>query len=375
MDTNTKPKILIVDDDQHILELLCTYIGHEGYETLTVQDGLQALEVLQAEHENIQAIVSDVSMPNLDGYELCKRVRENENTNNIPLIFVSALTALEEKMKGYQVGGDEYITKPIQPEEVILKVKNIIENKIKHIALNEQLNEAQKVAMQAMSYSGNLGMILQFMQDSLRADSFEVLSKQVFDVTACFGLVCVIQFHSLEATYDFASSGDVSPLECNIIELTRRKGRFFDFGARTTINLNNFSLLVKNMPIDNPEKYGEMKDILGNLCNAIEIRAQTLLFTSKTERKNRTINVVKQALNDIDASFRVTQRSNIAAIENMIQEIEIAMFNFGLTEDQEEQIRGITKQCLNKSDKVFEEGMELNDKFEVINDTLNTALT
>ena len=374
MSNDKLSKILIVDDDEHMLALLALHIEGAGFETLKAANGKQALELLQGLAEPVDAIVSDVEMPEMDGYAFCSQLREDHDYAEIPFIFVSAKTTLEEKLKGYGVGGDEYITKPIDGEEVALKVQAIIDRQIKHDKLTQQLQESNQAAMQAMSYTSNLGMILQFMQNAASVVDIETLLQKFFETAQSLGLNTVVQIHSADSVLNYKQDGDVSPLEANVIELTRTKGRIFDFDARTIFNHDDFSILIKNMPLADKEKYGLMKDILGNLAGAFESKLKLLFSTEAVKQKDDVLETVNKALARIDQSYRDIQTANFDAIDDMIGRMEEAMFGFGLEESQEDTVRDIISYAKRKIAEVFEDGAELYVEFEKIHDTLVKGL-
>lgn len=366
--------ILIVDDDEHMLELISLHIESAGYTALKAENGQQALKIVEDSAHKLDAIISDVEMPELNGYDFCSQVRSLEKFKEIPFIFVSAKVSLEEKLKGYEVGGDEYITKPLDGEEVVLKVQHIIENRIRHSALTKQLQDSHSAAMQAMTYTSNLGQVLQFMQATANINEFDVLADKLFEVSSSLGLSVVIQFHTPNGIINYKKEGEVTPLEANVIELARGKGRFFDFEARTIINYQDFSLLILNMPVNDAEKYGLMKDILGNLCDAIEVKVKLLLSNVVVQQKDDVMNTVTQALERIDQSYRDIQQANLSALDDMVGRMEDAMFGFGLSEGQEDIVRGIIQYVKNKTTEIFEDGKELYNDFEKIHDTLANGL-
>ena len=367
--TDTKHHILIIDDEAEILELLNILITSEGYETTKATNGTEALALL--EQHKFDAIVSDVQMPEMNGYQLVVNLRENPATKDIPFVFVSALTTLEEMLQGYELGADEYIKKPIDPNEVVIKLNHIIESKLKHVNLNQQLGETQKAAMQAMSYSSYLGQVLQFIQNSLTCDSFDSLAKEVFNALEMLGLIGTLQIHTHDGIKTYSPNGQVNPLEANIIEMARKKGRFFDFENRTLVNHDEFSLLLKNMPIDQAEQYGLFKDILGNLCTAIEARVKFLLSQRVSEQRNDIMHSVDNIITDVDKMFSDIQQESIDAIQTMMSDIEDAFLSLGLTESQEDSIRGIIKTCLFKTDTAFGKGRSLTSKLKSVHESLN----
>ena len=114
--------ILIVDDDKHTRQLLRAILENEHYTVSTAADGEKALEIMDSEH--IDLVVLDIMMPNMDGYEFTKALREVEN--NLPILMVSAKQLPEDKKKGFLVGTDDYMTKPIDEEEMLLRIKALL---------------------------------------------------------------------------------------------------------------------------------------------------------------------------------------------------------------------------------------------------------
>ncbi|MBW4617987.1 MAG: EAL domain-containing protein [Cyanosarcina radialis HA8281-LM2] len=122
MASEQKADILIVDDTPNNLRFLSTTLTEYGYKIRSVTDGSMALTVAQAALPDL--ILLDIKMPGLDGYEVCQRLKANEKTREIPVIFLSALDEVLDKVKAFTVGGVDYITKPFQLEEVLARIEN-----------------------------------------------------------------------------------------------------------------------------------------------------------------------------------------------------------------------------------------------------------
>jgi len=117
-------KILIVDDDIDSLKLIGLMLQRHGYEVSAANAGNQALSKATAEHPNL--IILDVMMPDMDGYEVCRRLRANPETKAIPIIMFTAKTLVDDKVAGFEAGADDYLTKPTHPAELASRVKNIL---------------------------------------------------------------------------------------------------------------------------------------------------------------------------------------------------------------------------------------------------------
>ena len=117
----TMPKILIVDDEQEIVALVKRYAEREGYETMCAYDGAEAVEICKT--EDLDMIIMDVMMPEIDGFQACKEIRKMKD---IPVLMLSARGAEYDKLFGFEVGVDDYVTKPFSPKELMARVNVII---------------------------------------------------------------------------------------------------------------------------------------------------------------------------------------------------------------------------------------------------------
>lgn len=120
-----KLSILAVDDSPVITEMIRDAFETEGYNVLTAQDGAEALKVSLQEHPDL--IIADVAMPGMDGWELCSQIRTNPFTSFIPFIFLTARSQAPDRIKGLQMGADDYLTKPFEMDELIARVQLIFQ--------------------------------------------------------------------------------------------------------------------------------------------------------------------------------------------------------------------------------------------------------
>lgn len=114
--------ILVAEDDKHARKLLETVLRREGYHVFTVENGKKVLEILDSQH--IDLIVLDIMMPEMDGYEVASLLRESNFT--MPILMVTAKQLPEDKKKGFIVGTDDYMTKPVDIEEMLLRIQALL---------------------------------------------------------------------------------------------------------------------------------------------------------------------------------------------------------------------------------------------------------
>lgn len=125
-------KVLIVDDDKDISDLISLVLKKEGIDSTIVNDSTKVPELIEKDYFDL--ILLDIMMPELSGIEVCTKIRDKVNC---PIIFLSAKTELIDKMLGYEIGGDDYITKPFNNSELVLKIKS-------HLRLNKRVNNLNK---------------------------------------------------------------------------------------------------------------------------------------------------------------------------------------------------------------------------------------
>ncbi|WP_211745614.1 response regulator transcription factor [Paenibacillus sp. Marseille-Q4541] len=127
------PMILVVDDDPHIRELVSHVLKTEGFSTTEASNGQEALKVLESVKADL--VILDIMMPGMDGWELCKELADDYN--NIPLLMLTAKGEITHKVRGFELGTDDYLVKPFDPLELIVRVKALL--KRYRIAASQQI--------------------------------------------------------------------------------------------------------------------------------------------------------------------------------------------------------------------------------------------
>jgi len=144
------PAILVVDDNQQNLELLQAYLEDSECKTIPAKDGLEALEIISKNPPDL--VLLDVMMPRMSGFEVCRRIKNNVQTADIPVIMVTALNELGDIERGIDSGTDDFISKPVNKLELLTRVKTML--KLKHLTdklqrtlayLSEIEHQAQEV--------------------------------------------------------------------------------------------------------------------------------------------------------------------------------------------------------------------------------------
>jgi diguanylate cyclase (GGDEF)-like protein len=141
-----KEYILVVDDTPYNLQLLLNMLTRKGYEAIGVTDGIKALADMQDKLPDL--VLLDINMPNINGFEVCQKLKSSDRTRDIPIIFVSARDEVLDKVQAFSLGGVDYITKPFQIAEVLARV----ENQLALRRLQKQLQEQNERLKQEISH-------------------------------------------------------------------------------------------------------------------------------------------------------------------------------------------------------------------------------
>jgi two-component system, OmpR family, response regulator len=120
-----RPLVLVVDDEEHITELVAMGLGYNGFTVERAASGRQALDAVQRRRPDLAVL--DVMLPDLDGFEVARRIRQHEGAGTrLPIIFLTARDTTQDKVEGLRLGGDDYVTKPFSIEELIERVKAVL---------------------------------------------------------------------------------------------------------------------------------------------------------------------------------------------------------------------------------------------------------
>lgn len=148
-------KILIVDDDTNIVELIKLYLEKEGYKTIEAYDGLDALRKYRLEKPSL--IILDLMLPEMDGKQVCKEITKNDN---VPIIMLTAKGEVLDKIIGLEIGADDYMVKPFDPRELVARVKAVLRRTSVAPANNDKIIHCDNLEINMSNYelriSGNL---------------------------------------------------------------------------------------------------------------------------------------------------------------------------------------------------------------------------
>jgi len=191
-------KILIVDDHPNNLRLLAKILESEGYIVRKALNGMMALRGIERNPPDI--ILLDISMPDMNGYEVCQQLKASEKTAGIPIIFVSALNQIHDKIQAFEMGGQDYITKPFQELEVLIRVKNqllIQQQRQQLIQQNHQLAQEIQYRLRAEAEVRQLSL-MDDLTGLYNRRGFFLLAEQQLKIARRAQMLCHLVFIDLD---------------------------------------------------------------------------------------------------------------------------------------------------------------------------------
>ncbi len=353
---STRIHILAIDDDKTSQRFIDKALPHDDFLMSYADNGEQGIEKALANPPDI--IILDVEMPGMNGYQVCETLRKEAATKDTPVVFLSSHSSLRERMQGYELGADDFLVKPFERDDLIAKMRVLAKYLEEQKILRKQFEQAQKTAYIAMTGSSELGIAMQFVEKSYAYHSFADMADGLFNVTRQYQLNCALMIIEAGEQVWYSPDEPVKPLEKEMVEMLDRSQRFIDFGARTIINFPNLSLLAKNMPLDDMERYGRIKDLLPMLLAAVDSKIKSInteqALTRQSEELLSSFGLIKGQLYYLTKTLINNQSHSAELLNGMVTELNTDLLGMGLDDDQEAWI-------LQRIDHAIEEANEKLD--------------
>ncbi|GAA5315451.1 MAG: hypothetical protein AseanaTS_06560 [Candidatus Pelagadaptatus aseana] len=302
-------KILVVDDDPFFLELIDSALA--DYEIIKAADCESALSAYQ-EHQ--PALVSlDIGLQDCDGYSICQKIREQDK--HTPILFMSGNNDLDSRLRAYGEGGNDYIAKPYQKDELACKVNKLIERHVHQQQLTNQLQDHSSLINNIQRESANLQIVNRFIQSSMHCKDAETLLGIFFVALRDLGTcgVLILNDHPEQPHH---SGTPATRLEYEILSMSDKLPRIHSFGKnRAVFNWQRTTLLVREL--------NSLIDVLAILMDALD------MVLSAIETENGLVEEIAQ----LEAANSECHNEVEALIQDMSLSLQDAMITLGLVSD------------------------------------------
>lgn len=277
---NKEFRVFVVDDDPYILIIIEGILEqHCQVETFT------SVEACQSRLETIKPdlFLLDVKMPGVDGLTFCRQIKDDFALKHIPITFVSSQDSLDAKLKGYDAGGEDFIVKPFQPEELLRKCQAAQQIVAERFALAQQLEDSEMLSSLVMANMDEYAILIRFIRELITYESKQEIASGVLDMLKRFQLEGVVQTRVFQENLTLSAQGTNLPLETSVLDHVSSMGRIFEFRSRSVHNFDRLTVLISNMPVHDPEFCGRLRD---HICIAAEC-ADSRLKAIEIEEANR----------------------------------------------------------------------------------------
>lgn len=369
--------VLAIDDDKFIQKVITKSLSSDSLVVRTANDGEAGIE--EAIRNIPDLILLDVEMPGINGYETCIRLREIDETKNIPIIFLSSHSSLQERMQGYEVGADDYLVKPFEKENLLVRVNILVKYHNEREELRKQYELAHKNAMTALTGAGELALAFRFLEKSNSYHTINDLAQGLLESTEQLSIECCAMIIEQDQLLWYSSENTtISPLEKELIEMCDKNARFLDFGNRTIINYPKVSLLVKNMPLDDIERYGRIKDLLPLLLSSVNSKINALITQDALIQQSShlfdSFRKIRNSLFYLGSTIVKNRDESIEIMNALTQELNCDLLRMGLEDDQEAYLLNRIDTALENVMEEMDAGLEIRQAISFIRTHINITL-
>jgi len=375
MTESIKPRILIADDDELVLCMLQATL-EDHYSITTASDGDAALASLA--DTSFDLVLLDVAMPGRNGYEVCQVLRSEPRTAEIPVLFHSAHTHLEERLQGYAAGGDDYLAKPFDPAELLAKLTRLAaqrhQSQCKEQEFVGQLDEMMNAALSSADMAGDAGVVLDFQRQLVHCADLTAVSRCVLDAMARYGLEGCVRLRSTLGTVSMNARTDVATaLECSILDSVERRASgpsIQAYGPHTSFRYDSVLLFVRDLQMDRPESMDrQVSERMGRHIDNVALLAEGALARVRALEAagarrelvdtQQLVTVTREALCAIAVRSHQQRLMMQSIFQSLSEQLEQSFLSLGLTAAQEEMLSDMVQRCCAEAEGVVGDAQEV----------------
>ena len=368
-------RILVIDDDDFFAIHLERLLG-ETFDISHEWNGPSGIGKAIKLQPDI--ILLDVEMPEMDGYQVCAQLKDEEKTRDIPVIFISSHAETEDRLRGFDAGGEDYMAKPPVPAELKHKISVVLRNRQVNEELATRADSASKVAMAAMVSAGDAGLLLNFSREIATYTGFVQIAETCLGLLSGQNLDASVQLRSKQGVISRNQQGFCSPLEESVLQTMGTCGRIVDLGKRSAFNFERVTIIVNNMPRENPDNDGRLKDTVVMVAEIVDIHLSTLEITFEAIGRGDTLLELlhKNAttLREIEQRFQFQRSESSEILSQLVTDIEDSFVFLGLTDNQEKYLQNMARDAADRAQALYNNAIETDAIMKSLGDGLNATL-
>ncbi|WP_305074159.1 response regulator [Propionivibrio sp.] len=357
-------RVFVVDDDPLVLEIITTILEPDCH--IRTFDSAEACwEAMDSIRPDLFFL--DVSLPGMDGFTLCRNIKTKPEHRQTPVIFVSAHDTIEERIRGYDAGGEDFIVKPFEPEELLRKLKVAQNIVLSQRSLAEQVREAEQLSSLVMASMDETGILLQFMSKLIAMDSQREIADELLELLRRYRLDGVVQTRAGDQALTVSAAGVDLPLEVAIIEHVRKQGRIFEFSRRSVHNFERVTLMINNLPLEDPDYCGRLRDHLSVAAQGVDSRLKAMQDEQGIQSALTSVNNTLRELRDAHQRNAADSTLLINALQDTLLN---SFYKLGLTDNQERFLQNMVSDFMARMAELLNRGLHTQETLQRLNDRL-----
>jgi DNA-binding response OmpR family regulator/cell division protein ZapA (FtsZ GTPase activity inhibitor) len=365
-------KVFVVDDDPIVLDIMCSILEADcAVTTFTSAEDCQA--ALASDKPDM--FLLDVGLPGMDGYAFCRQLKDDAAFSRIPVTFVSSHDTIDARVLGYDAGGEDFIVKPFEPAEVLRKLKVAQHIVRSQSSLREELEAAEYLASLVMASADETGILVQFMSKLIAWENTQEIASGLLELLQRYRLDGVVQTRMAQNIYTLSAAGVNLPLEVSVIEHVRTQGRIFEFRKRSVHNFERITLMVNNLPLDDPEYCGRLRDHLSVAAQGVDSRLKAIETDEANRRSQAGILLALESVSETIMSLHEAHQRDSAESSALMMELQETLvnsfFRLGLTEGQETFLQDMVGNFMKRMAALLERGAETQTAMQSLNERLS----
>lgn len=310
----------------------------------------------------------DISLPGMDGYQLCRQMKADPQTEAIPVTFVSSHDDIEERLAGYEAGGADFIVKPFDSAEVLRKLRVARQSLAERRGLVEQVQASEQLAAMVLDSIDEYGLVLQFLGKVIACTNGREVAEAMLHLLKGYRLAGAVQVRVGDQEVTLGAAGASSPLETSVINHVRSLGRLFEFKGRSVHNFDHVTVLVANMPVDRGDFCGRIRDNLSMAAQGADARLLAIQTEEADRRKQagifRVLDSLRATIGTLTANHQQERLQGATLSFEIQQGLAKSFVHLGLTTGQELFLENMVRGYMEKLVALYDSGEQTQKLLE-----------
>lgn len=323
-------------------------------------------------------LLLDVELPGMDGYELCRKIKGQAALANFPVIFISSRDDLESRLQGYEAGGIDFLVKPYNIPELRQKVDLALATSSDKSTLIQQMEDSETLTSLVMANLDEYALLIKFLRTINECPDYRGVAQALLDMLGSYKLESAVQVRVGSFEFTLGAAGENSPLEVSVIRHVRSLGRIFEFKNRAAFNFHRLTVLVNNMPIEDSDLCGRLRDHLAIAVESADAKLENLQNRADKERTEKRVGQmlksVTEAVSEFSRKYDSARYQGTELTESMLDQLLRAFTNLAMTDTQEEHILSIVRSKAYDLVELYDFGDETQETLKALVVQLNGVL-